>query len=171
MKITPKVFQEFLESVKINDVLLKGQQAVALIEPVSLRAEDVKLEAEFHYLWGRGENADAKDFVCYVGVRIQAKSKVSQEEAFTVGATFSLYYASNKELPSDEVLDEFAKHQAMVHGLPFLREHIVTTLARMGYPRLAIPMLLPGQKIVAQRLDSKLADKEAKAEKGAEAKK
>ena len=54
------------------------------------------------------------------------------------------YVVTDEGLMDEKFVEEYVKLSSVIHGWPYLREHISSLLLRMGYP----PFLLPAQPVV-----------------------
>lgn len=76
------------------------------------------------------------------GFQIVGNIKNAGEKLFKIEGEFCLEY-SVKEVPAEEMMDQFVKRHHVMHVWPYMREFIQNVTRRMEIPPLVLPLSCP----------------------------
>lgn len=138
-------FQALVSRVQIRDVQLVKSMCVADPTFVLTRGAShpqpeysLDLSAEGRLL------DDISVLVCLVDIEWVAFPSGGDEELLRIEHRFMVTFSlGDGAAPSDETIDDFARHNATFHAWPFAREAIRAASAKMGVPPAMLPLLKP----------------------------
>ena len=147
----PKEFNEFLKCLEIQDVCLRAERSVAYAVPGQIEPKHSLTSLNFEYDWIlQGED---RKLIAQVTGAFVAKNKESLAPEVELKATYFITYAILPEtnLPDNDIADLFVRLNAIFHAVPYFREYFHSSLARLRFPVFTLPLLKPGEGIVAKR--------------------
>lgn len=145
-QVDERAFRELVAVVELLGVHLLNTSAS--FHPDKLRDDDdASLELKNNRPEFRGE-FHPEQAVLYAGVRFQLTVEQADDEPVVeVFAEYGLFY----QLPEgftcdDETVAHFAGQNGVFNAWPFFREHVCSTVAKMGLPPVVLPVfrLPPG---------------------------
>lgn len=126
-----------VELVGVHLIDAKSSLALDRLQP----EQDDALELAVQPPDYRGEFHEEQS-VLYCGVRLRLTLARPNEEAIVAISTeYALFYHLPCEFkPTDTAVRHFASQNAVFNAWPFFREHVCSTVAKMGLPPLIIPL-------------------------------
>lgn len=144
-------YNEFLNCLEIQDVILRAERSVAYAASSQVNPQNSITNLNFEYDWVvQGED---RKLIAQITGSFVAENKELLVPEVELKATYFVTYAISRDssIPSDDVVDLFVRLNAVFHAIPYFREFFHSSLARLRFPVITLPLLKPGEGIVAKK--------------------
>lgn len=133
-KIEPKLYQEILSGLQLNNIRLIKVSA-ELNEDFLEQAVTVNIKDKADFSVTEEVNVDVRN-----EYRIILKSEKQEKEALKIRLTYQLSFVSEKEF-SEAFFEIYKKLSLPLNVWPFIREYVNSLTARMNIPPLTLPLI------------------------------